>query len=208
MASLRENLSGAIVPVVVIDSATIAADLVGALAAGGITTVEITLRTPAGIEAIRASSDRGSRVGAGTVLTPQQVDECADAGARFIVSPGFDDEVVARAQERGLDVLPGIATATELQRALRAGLDVVKFFPADRLGGLPTISALAGPFPHVGFMPSGGVTAANAVEYLAHPSVVAISGSWMVPRDAIAAGDFEAITRLSAEAMTITAAAR
>lgn len=208
MASLRENLSGAIVPVVVIDSAAIAADLVGALAAGGITTVEITLRTPAGLEAIRATSGGGSTIGAGTVLTPQQVDECADAGARFIVSPGFDDDVVARAQERGLDVLPGIATATELQRALRAGLDTVKFFPADRLGGLPTISSLAGPFPHVGFMPSGGVTAANAAEYLAHPSVFAISGSWMVPRDAIAAGDFDTVARLSAEAMTMTEAQR
>lgn len=208
MASLREKLSGAIVPVVVIDSAAIAVDLVGALAAGGITTVEITLRTPAGLEAIRATSGGGSTIGAGTVLTPQQVDECADAGARFIVSPGFDDDVVARAQERGLDVLPGIATATELQRALRAGLDTVKFFPADRLGGLPTISSLAGPFPHVGFMPSGGVTAANAAEYLAHPSVFAISGSWMVPRDAIAAGDFDTVARLSAEAMTMTEAHR
>lgn len=208
MASLRENLSGAIVPVVVIDSAAIAVDLVGALAAGGITTVEITLRTPAGLEAIRATSGLGSTIGAGTVLTPQQVDECADAGARFIVSPGFDDDVVLRAQERGLDVLPGIATATELQRALRAGLDTVKFFPADRLGGLPTISSLAGPFPHVGFMPSGGVTAANAGEYLAHPSVFAISGSWMVPRDAIAVGDFDTVARLSAEAMTMTEAQR
>ncbi len=208
MASLRENMVGAIVPVVVIDSAAIAVDLVGALAAGGINTVEITLRTPAGLEAIRATSALGSTIGAGTVLTPQQVDECADAGARFIVSPGFDDDVVARAQERGLDVLPGIATATELQRALRAGLDTVKFFPADRLGGLPTISSFAGPFPYVGFMPSGGVTAANAAEYLAHPSVFAISGSWMVPRDAIAAGDFDTVARLSAEAMTITEAQR
>ncbi len=208
MASLRENMVGAIVPVVVIDCAAIAVDLVGALAAGGIKTVEITLRTPAGLEAIRATSALGSTVGAGTVLTPQQVDECADAGARFIVSPGFDDDVVARAQERGLDVLPGIATATELQRALRAGLDTVKFFPADRLGGLPTISSLAGPFPYVGFMPSGGVTAANAAEYLAHPSVFAISGSWMVPRDAVAAGDFDTVARLSAEAMTMTEAHR
>ncbi|MEP6480834.1 MAG: bifunctional 4-hydroxy-2-oxoglutarate aldolase/2-dehydro-3-deoxy-phosphogluconate aldolase [Rhodoglobus sp.] len=195
-----------IVPVVVIDDAAGAGDLAEALAAGGIRCAEITLRTQAGLAALEAAATVPDfTVGAGTVLTADQVDRCADAGAQFIVSPGFDEDVVNRARERGLVALPGIATATELQRALRAGLEAVKFFPADRLGGLPGIASLAAPFPTVRFMPSGGVSAANAAEYLAHPAVFAVGGSWMVPRAAVAAGDFAAIERLSAEAMALVA---
>jgi 2-dehydro-3-deoxyphosphogluconate aldolase / (4S)-4-hydroxy-2-oxoglutarate aldolase len=138
-------------------------------------------------------------------LTVEQVDQCVDAGAQFIVSPGFDDEVVARARLRDVAVLPGVATATEVQRALRAGIEVVKFFPADRLGGLDTIAALAAPFAGVRFVPSGGVTLSNADAYLRHPAIFAISGSWMATRDAIAAGDFEAIERLSHAASTLAA---
>jgi 2-dehydro-3-deoxyphosphogluconate aldolase/(4S)-4-hydroxy-2-oxoglutarate aldolase len=205
MPSARETLSGSIVPVVVVDDAATAPELVAALAEGGITTVELTLRTAAGIDAIRAVAGSSSYIGAGTVLTARQVDEVADAGAAFIVSPGYDDEVVERALELGLTVLPGIATPTELQRALKAGLNDVKLFPADRLGGLDTIKAFSGPFPGVGFMPSGGVSPANAVDYLAHPSVFAISGSWMVPRDLIARGDFAEIARLSADATALVA---
>ncbi len=196
-----------IVPVVVIDDAGQAPDLVAALAAGGIHSAELTLRTPAGLAALAAvAGTAGFTIGAGTVLTPEQVDACADAGAEFIVSPGFDPDVVARAQELGLAVLPGIATATELQRALRAGLSAVKFFPADRLGGLATIAALAAPFPGVRFMPSGGVGESNAREYLAHPSIFAIGGSWMVRREVIAAGDFEAVRAASAAAMELISA--
>lgn len=203
MPSARETLSGSIVPVVVIDDAATAPDLVAALAEGGIHTVELTLRTPAGLDAIRAVADSSSLIGAGTVLTVRQVEEVADAGAAFVVSPGYDDEVVARALELGLIVLPGVATPTELQRALKAGLDDVKLFPADRLGGLDMITALAGPFPNVGFMPSGGVKPGNARDYLAHPNVFAISGSWMVGRNLIAAGAFDEIARLSAEAVAL-----
>ena len=198
---LQDNL---VVPVVVVDDSAVAIDLVAALKAGGISCAEITLRTPAGIASIAAVAEIPDFVvGAGTVLNAAQVDECADAGARFVVSPGFDDEVVERAQGRGLAVIPGIATATELQRAAKAGLKAVKFFPADRLGGLPAIAALAGPFPEMKFMPSGGVTLENFASYLEHPAVFAVGGSWMVPRAALAAGDFGRIRQLSAEAIEL-----
>jgi 2-dehydro-3-deoxyphosphogluconate aldolase/(4S)-4-hydroxy-2-oxoglutarate aldolase len=192
-----------IVPVVVIDDAGHTPDLVAALVTGGIHCAEITLRTPAGLAAIAAAAGvDGFRVGAGTVLSIGDLEKTVDAGARFIVSPGFDDELVARALELGVDVLPGTATATEVQRAMKAGVGTVKFFPADRLGGLATIAALAAPFPHMSFIPSGGVAAANAAEYLAHPAVPAVSGSWMAGRELIAAGDFAAIERLSREAVS------
>jgi 2-dehydro-3-deoxyphosphogluconate aldolase/(4S)-4-hydroxy-2-oxoglutarate aldolase len=205
MTTVIETLSAArIVPVIVIDDAAHAGDLASALVEGGIRAVEITLRTPAGLDAMAAMAAHGGlTVGAGTVLTPDQVVACAAAGAQFIVSPGVDDEVIARAQETGLGVLPGIATATEVQRALRAGLSDLKLFPADRLGGLAMIDSLTGPFPDIRFMPSGGVSAANAVEYLAHRSVFAISGSWMATRAAIAAGDFDGIRAASAAAMDL-----
>jgi 2-dehydro-3-deoxyphosphogluconate aldolase/(4S)-4-hydroxy-2-oxoglutarate aldolase len=193
-----------VIPVVVIDDAGMAPDVAAALVEGGIGCAEITLRTPQGLEAIAASASTPDFVvGAGTVLTPEQVDRCVDAGARFIVSPGFDDEVVAAAQSRGVAVLPGVATATEIQRALRAGLDVVKFFPADRLGGLPTIAALAAPLAGIRFVPSGGVSPQNAREYLDHPAIHSISGSWMVGRDVIADRDFDSITRLAREAVNL-----
>jgi 2-dehydro-3-deoxyphosphogluconate aldolase/(4S)-4-hydroxy-2-oxoglutarate aldolase len=176
-------------------------DAAGALRAGGIGCMEITLRTAAGLDAIsRVAESGGTLVGAGTVLDPTDVDRVADAGARFIVTPGFDREVVDRALERGLDILPGTATATDVQAALRAGLSAVKLFPADRLGGLGLISSLAGPFPDVAFVPSGGVGPANLAEYLAHPNVPAVSGSWMIARDLLASRDANAIERLSREA--------
>ncbi len=195
-----------LVPVVVIDDANHALALAEALSAGGIRCAEITLRTSAGIGAIAAMAELdGFTVGAGTVLSPEDVDACADAGAEFIVSPGLDASVVARSQQRGLLALPGIATATELQAAARLGLREVKFFPADRLGGLGTIIALSAPFPGMRFMPSGGVNVDNVGDYLAHPSILAVGGSWMVPRSMIAAGDFDAITHLAADAMALVA---
>ncbi|GLI27748.1 ketohydroxyglutarate aldolase [Agromyces rhizosphaerae] len=199
-----------IVPVVVIDDAAQAPGLVAALAAGGIRCAEITMRTDAGIDAIRAATDSlGDAdfvVGAGTVLTGADVDRAVDAGARFIVSPGLDDEVLARSASHDVPIVPGVATATEVQRALRAGLDHLKLFPAGVLGGLPMISALAGPFPQVRFLPSGGVSPANAAEYAASPHVFAVSGSWMAPRDLIAAGDWAEITARSRAAMDLVGA--
>lgn len=188
----------------VVDDAEFSADVVAALVAGGIGCAEITLRTPSALAAIAASSEvPNALVGAGTVLDPEDVDRVHDAGARFIVSPGFDEEVVARALELGLVVLPGAATATEVQRARRAGCTTVKFFPADSLGGLAGIGALAAPFVDQQFVPSGGVSAANLADYLAHRSVPAVSGSWMVAADLLAARDLEGIERLSREATAI-----
>lgn len=195
-----------IMPVVVIDDAALAPEVAAALSAGGIRCAEITLRTPAGLRSLEAVAGIPEFiVGAGTVLTADHVDRCVDAGAEFIVSPGFDEEVVERAQHHGIAVLPGIATATEIQRALRAGLDTVKFFPADRLGGLDTIRSLASPFPDLRFVPSGGVTRDNALGYLAHPAVPTVSGSWMVTRELIRAREFARIERLSTEASTLFA---
>ncbi|MGV9194154.1 bifunctional 4-hydroxy-2-oxoglutarate aldolase/2-dehydro-3-deoxy-phosphogluconate aldolase [Microbacterium sp. MC2] len=190
-----------IVPVVVLDDPAIAPDLADALAAGGIRCAEITLRTPAGIEAIRAVAGRSDfLVGAGTVTAVAQVDTVFDAGARFVVSPGFDDAVVARCQELGLIVVPGVATGTEIQRAVAAGLQHLKLFPAHLIGGRAAVRAFAGPFPDVRFLPSGGVSASNAKEYLDDPAVFAVSGSWMVPARALASGDVETVRHLSQEA--------
>ncbi len=190
-----------IVPVVVIDDASFAPDLADALAAGGIPTAEITLRTPAALDAIRAVAGRsGFAVGAGTVTTVAQVEAAVDAGATYLVSPGFDDAVVERAAELGIPFLPGVATATEIQRAIAAGLDRLKLFPAGAVGGATALKAFAGPFPDVRFLPSGGVSAANAGEYLALGNVFAVSGSWMVPSTALAARDADTVHALSAEA--------
>ncbi|MCD2443416.1 bifunctional 4-hydroxy-2-oxoglutarate aldolase/2-dehydro-3-deoxy-phosphogluconate aldolase [Agromyces sp. SYSU K20354] len=194
------------VPVIVLDDARQAAPLAEALLRGGIGCAEITLRTDAGLAAIAAASTIPDFiVGAGTVLTPDDVDRVVDAGARFVVSPGLAEDVVERSIAVGVEVIPGVATATEMQRALRLGLSRLKLFPAGPLGGVATMNALAGPFPDVRFLPSGGVTADNAGEYLASPSVFAVSGSWMATRELIAAGDFDAIERLSRACVALEA---
>jgi len=192
-----------IIPVITIDDAAHASELFAALSAGGINCAEITLRTEAGLPSIATKPFRDFIVGAGTVLTLDQVDRCADAGASFVVSPGFDEDVADRARERGMAVVPGIATATELMAAYRSGITSVKFFPADRLGGLETIRSLSGPFPNARFMPSGGVGLHNAGHYLEFEPVFAVSGSWMAPRHTIAAGDFTMIEKLSADAVAL-----
>lgn len=199
--------SSPVIPVVVIDDAADAPALAAALLRGGIRVAEITLRTPAGLDAIRAisrDSDPAFTVGAGTVLDVDQFDVAVAAGAAFVVSPGLDPAIVERAHRRGIEVLPGIATATEVQHARRLGVRTVKFFPADRLGGLATISALAAPFSGMAFVPSGGVSAANMTEYLAHASIPAVSGSWMVARKLIVGREFDRIETLSREAMSMT----
>lgn len=193
--------SAGIVPVLVIDDAAHGARLFGALSEGGIRCVEITLRTEAALELIELAARDFPEllVGAGTVLSTDDVDRVADAGARFAVSPGFDDAVVAHSASRGLLAVPGVATASEVQRARAAGLSHLKFFPAEPLGGVAAISALSGPFADVRFMPSGGLTAANAAAYLESPAVFAISGGWMATRSMIADGDWDSITRVSRE---------
>lgn len=193
-----------IVPVVVLDQAADAAPLRDALLAGGLPVAEVTLRTEAGIGSIAAMAAEPSMlVGAGTVLTAEQVDMAVEAGARFVVSPGFSQAVVARCREHGIPVFPGVATATEVQAAFEAGLTTVKFFPAEQSGGLPAIKALAAPFSMMRFMPTGGISAQTASTYLAHPAVHAVGGSWMVAKPLIAAGDFAEVTRLAGEAVQL-----
>lgn len=209
MSVTRSLLAGSpIVPVIVIDDAAHAPELVAALAAGGIRCAEITLRTPAGLDAITAVAGTPHfSVGAGTVLSLDDFARAADAGATFMVSPGLDPEIVAAALDRGIAVLPGVATGTETQHAVRLGLDTVKFFPAGQLGGLKAIAALAAPFVGLGFVPSGGVSAANASDYLAHEAVPAVSGSWMATRAHIRNGQFDEIAALSRTALNAVGAA-
>jgi 2-dehydro-3-deoxyphosphogluconate aldolase/(4S)-4-hydroxy-2-oxoglutarate aldolase len=142
-------------------------------------------------------------VGAGTVLTPTQVDRAVAAGARYVVSPGLSRAVVERCAEHGVPALPGVVTATEVQAALELGLTTVKFFPAGTSGGARAIAALAAPFGEVRFVPTGGIGPADLADYLRVDAVVAVGGSWMVPRDRIAAGDFAAVQRLTAEAVAL-----
>ena len=208
MSSVAEQLSQLrIVPVVVIDDPSAARPMAEALLAGGIGCAEITLRTPAGVEAIReAAKVDGFLVGAGTVLTAEQVDECVDAGAQFIISPGLDRDVVARAAAREVTAIPGVATATELQQAVALGLCLLKVFPVAAIGGPELLKALAGPFPDVRFVPSGGVSLESAADYLAVPSVAAISGSWLTPRSALLDRDFATIERLARATVSSLAA--
>ncbi|MCL2582691.1 MAG: bifunctional 4-hydroxy-2-oxoglutarate aldolase/2-dehydro-3-deoxy-phosphogluconate aldolase [Streptosporangiales bacterium] len=193
-----------LLPVVTIEDAAAAPALGEALRRGGLPCAEITLRTPAAEDALKAlAANDDLLVGAGTVLNEKQAGRVIDLGARFVVTPGFSLSVVRHCQARGIPVFPGIATSTELMMALDAGIDTVKFFPAERLGGLATLKALAQPFGMVKFIPTGGVSAANVRDYLAHPSVPAAGGSWMVPVSLINGGRFDEIERLTTEAAAI-----
>ncbi len=198
-----------LVPVVVIDDAAGARALGAALVAGGLPVAEVTFRTAAAADAIRVLRDRGDvLVGAGTVLTPGQVDEAVAAGASYVVSPGTSRAVVERCLEHGIVPLPGAVTASEVQAALELGITTVKFFPATTSGGAPAIAALAAPFGNVRFVPTGGVGPTNLDRYLALPSVIAVGGSWMVPRAAVRAGDVGEIEALVADAVTLASALR
>lgn len=206
MVDLVESFGERVVPVVVLAQADRAESLADALVAGGLHVVEVTFRTAAAAEAIRRMAEhRELVVGAGTVVRPEQVDQAADAGARFVVSPGLSPAVVARARERGVDVLPGAVTPSEVIAAVDLGISTLKFFPAAQYGGVATLKALASPFPGVRFIPTGGVSLANLTDYLSLPTVPAVGGSWMVRPDLVDAGDFAAITELSAQAVRAAA---
>lgn len=195
-----------IIPVVVINRADHAEALGEALVTGGIPIAEVTFRTDAAPEAIqRMSANPDLLVGAGTVLNPAQVDQAVDAGARFIVSPGFSAAVVKRAQQHGLPVFPGAVTPSEIMAALDLGLTTIKFFPANVYGGPAALKALGAPFPQVRFIPTGGVSGENLATYLSLPNVAAVGGSWMVPASAVDAGDMETIRTLCAEASAAVA---
>lgn len=196
-----------VIPVIEIESADSAVPLAEALIAASLTLIEITLRTPSALDAIRAvSADARLLVGAGTVIDAAQVDAAAAAGARFVVSPGISAEVVERCRELGLLCLPGVATPTDIMAGLALGLDTLKLFPAETIGGSAAVKALSGPFPQVRFIPTGGITAGTARSYLDLPSVLAVGGSWMVPRAAIREGDWASVRRLAAEAVAIGSA--
>lgn len=204
-AATREIASRApIIPVLVLDDAASAAALAHALVAGGLPALEVTLRTPAALDAIRAMADvAGGIVGAGTLLSPDDIRAAKDAGARFGVSPGATPRLIAASIEIGLPLLPGAATASEVMALWEQGYDMMKFFPAEVAGGAPALKAIGAPIPQVSFCPTGGITPANAPSYLALPNVICAGGSWVAPKDMIASGDWAGITALAAAAAAL-----
>lgn len=202
MNELQRLKSAGVVPVVVLDRAEDAVPTARALLAGGVDVMEITFRTDAAAASIRAVAEACPEmlVGAGTVITLEQCRQAVACGARFIVAPGFDAEVVRWCVEQDVAVTPGCVTPTEIMAAMKLGLRVVKFFPAGIYGGLKAMKALSAPFGGVRFIPTGGVDAHNLGEYLSAPFVHAVGGSWLCPKAEIAAGHFEQITALCREA--------
>jgi len=194
-----------VVPVVKIERSEDAVELGRALLAGGLPCAEITFRTAAAEEAIRQISSSLPEIvlGAGTVLSVDQADRAVSAGAQFIVSPGFNQKVVAWCLGNEIPVTPGVATPTEIDMALDKGLDILKFFPAEAMGGIKTLKAIAAPYVGVKFIPTGGVNLDNLADYLAHPSVHCCGGSWLVKASLITAGRFDEITQLTREAMSV-----
>ncbi len=199
-----------IVPVVVLDDAKDAAPLAKALCEGGLPCAEVTFRTAAAEESIRIMSEQFPEmlVGAGTVLTTEQVDRAVAAGAKFIVSPGLNPRIVKYCVEKGILITPGCANPSDIEQALENGLDVVKFFPAEPAGGLKMIKAMAAPYVGVKFMPTGGINQNNVKDYLAYDRILACGGSWMVKGDMVAAGEFDKIKGLAAEAVEIVKESR
>ncbi len=200
--TLRRIGSHGIVPVISLPDADTAEPLAQALAAGGLPVAEVTFRSDAAAEGIARMkvAEPGLLVGAGTVLTLAQARAALDAGAAFIVAPGFDPEIVEFCLERQVPVVPGVATASDLTQAVKRGLSVVKFFPAEALGGLTLMKALAGPFPGVLFLPTGGINATNMALYLSWPRVLAVGGTWMVAKDLLIAKRFDDVRELAAQA--------
>ncbi|MBM6756827.1 bifunctional 4-hydroxy-2-oxoglutarate aldolase/2-dehydro-3-deoxy-phosphogluconate aldolase [Collinsella tanakaei] len=199
-----------IVPVVVLEKVEDAAPLAHALMAAGMASAEVTFRTPVAAECIAAmaAAEPDMCVGAGTVLNVEQADRAIAAGAQFIVSPGFNEDVVRHCIEHNVPVLPGTVTPTEVTAAVNLGLKVTKFFPAAQYGGLSTIKALAAPFVGHRFMPTGGVSTKNVEEYLSCPSIIACGGTWMVKPALFADGDFSEVQRIATEAMEVVAKVR
>ena len=196
-----------IVPVVKIDDAEKAVPLAKALIDAGLPVAEITYRTAAAQESIRRIAEAFPQmlVGAGTVLTTQQVDSAISAGAKFIVSPGFNPKVTSYAMEKGITMIPGICTPTELEAAMELGLRTLKFFPAEQAGGASFIKAIGAPYGDVSFIPTGGISESNMKEYLSLKNVLAIGGSWMVKSDLIANDEFAKITELTKKAVELAA---
>ncbi len=207
MTVLQQLSTHKIIPVLVIEDAEQASPLADALQAGGLGVAEVTFRTSAAEEAIRNLADRGDMlVGAGTVLTREQVDRAVDAGATFIVAPGTNPTVVEHALSRGVAMFPGVATPTDIEMAMSLGLNTMKYFPAGAFGGLKTLDAISGPYGEVRFIPTGGVSINNLSDYLSHPKVMAVGGSWLAKKTLISAGEWNVITDLTRAAVEVAAA--
>lgn len=193
-----------VIPVIVVRAPDHAVPMAQALVAGGLPVLEVTLRTPCALEAIRAMADvEGGVVGAGTLLTPADVKAAKAAGARFGVSPGATDSLVAACEDEGLALLPGAATATEVMALLERGYTVQKFFPAEVSGGAAALRAFGGPLPQVSFCPTGGIGLGNACDYLSLRNVLCVGGSWVAPDALVQAGDWAGIERLAREAAAL-----
>jgi 2-dehydro-3-deoxyphosphogluconate aldolase/(4S)-4-hydroxy-2-oxoglutarate aldolase len=199
-----------VVPVVTINRSEDAVPVGEALCAGGLPCAEVTFRTGAAEDAIRqmASSLPDIIVGAGTVLSVEQAERAVSAGAQFVVSPGLNRKVVDWCLSNGTTVVPGVMTPTEIEAALDVGLEVLKFFPAEAIGGIGTLATIAAPYANVKFIPTGGISQDNLADYLAHPSVHCCGGSWLVKASLITAGRFDEITRLTRDALSVVRAVR
>ncbi len=210
MTDLNSRLAAApIVPLVQADDPEVAVATARALAEGGLTVIEVVLRTPAALECLHAicELDDDLIVGAGTVLSAAQANTVLERGAKFIVSPGLDESIVGVAQDNDVPVFPGTMTPSEVMKARNLGVKVVKFFPASIAGGIPALKALGSVFGDLKFMPTGGVSAGNLADFLALKSVIACGGSWLTPAAAIVAGNYEEVTRLARDAVAIAATA-
>ena len=206
MSAVTEKISSlGVVPVVVLEDAKDAAPLAKALVEGGLPCAEVTFRTDAAEESIRIMTSEypDMFVGAGTVLTIEQVDRAVKAGAKFIVSPGFDPEIVDYCLDKEIPVFPGCITPSEVAQAVKRGLKVVKFFPAEQFGGVATIKAMAAPYVGLKFMPTGGIHVKNLESYLSCDKIIACGGSWMVKGDLVKAGKFEEIRAMTEEAVKL-----
>jgi 2-dehydro-3-deoxyphosphogluconate aldolase/(4S)-4-hydroxy-2-oxoglutarate aldolase len=193
-----------VVPVLVIDDLAHARPLAEALVKGGLPALEVTLRTPCALDAIRAMAEvPGGMVGAGTLLTPADVKAAKAAGATFGVSPGATDRLIAACEDEGLPLLPGAVTASEVMALLERGYTVQKFFPAEQSGGASFLKSIGSPIPQVSFCPTGGISLKNAMDYLSLKNILCVGGSWVAPKEAMAAGNWAEITRLAAEARAL-----
>ncbi len=203
-AVIEEISKIGIVPVIALDDAKDAEPLAKALCDGGLPCAEVTFRTAAAEESIRIMAEKfpDMLIGAGTVLNAEQVDKAVNAGAKFIVSPGFNPRTVAYCVSKNIPIIPGCTNPSDIEQAIEQGLDVVKFFPAEAAGGLKMIKAMSAPYTKMKFMPTGGINADNLIDYLNFNKIVACGGSWMVSKDMIAAGEFDKITKLTSEAVT------
>ncbi|MEO6972319.1 MAG: bifunctional 4-hydroxy-2-oxoglutarate aldolase/2-dehydro-3-deoxy-phosphogluconate aldolase [Rhodoferax sp.] len=200
--------TGPVIPVIVIERLEQAVPLARALVAGGVRVLELTLRTPVALQAIRAIAEQveGAIIGVGTIARPEDFERSIEAGAVFGVSPGLTPQLVAAARASSLPLLPGVMTPSDVIAASAAGFTELKLFPAQQAGGVGMLKALGGPFPDLTFCPTGGISAATARDFLALPNVACVGGSWLTPADAVATGDWERITALARETVTLRAA--